>query len=546
MPLRLLVFPGLLALAGACVPETLGPPTPTPGAQSASPPGDTLDQGIPTGPAPLRLLTRAEYAATVKALLRIEDADEGLPSENQVVGFDNFASANAATPTHVEAYQRAAVRIADHAVEDLVGLTGCEENADCGHAFIADFGRKAFRRSLDPEEEVLLRSVYDDLASSQGHRAGVVGVLQAVLQSPQFLYRVETGPEEADQNILALNGPALATRLAYLLWNETPDEALLDQAEGGALSASEGLSAQARSMLSDPRAREGMENFYAQLLETKNFDSMTKAPQLYPRFAPDVALELRASLHAYMDHVLLDPSGGWSTLFAGDQVWATPRLANIYELPTPTSGALGPVSGGVKRTGGLLTQPALLALLAKPDRSGPIARGVFVLERLLCQHLQSPPPGTPIVPPEPVFDRTTRERFEQHTEDAECASCHQYIDPVGFLFEHYDGMGAWRDSENGFPVDASGALTQTEDPTLRGALDGAASLAERLSSADEVGRCMATQWFRYAMGRFETRSDFETIDAMTQSLLATDRFEEMLVTLVTSTSFTTRFSGAEP
>lgn len=540
------VLSAVLMASVACAPESLGPPS---GGSSPAPDADRVPApgtDIASGPAPLRLLTRAEYAQTVQALLGVEDADQGLPSENQVVGFDNFASANAATATHVEAYQRIAVRIAEQATDDLAALTGCDESASCAYTFIDRFGRRAFRRTLDPSEQNLLRSVYDDLASAQGHGPGLAGVVQTVLQSPQFLYRVETGPEEADRAPVALEGPALATRLAYLLWNEPPDPALLDQAEAGALGDAEALEVQARAMLNDPRARRGLENFYAQLLETKNFDSMTKAPNIYPRFAPDLALELRASLHAFMDHVLLDEEGGWSSLFQDDQIWASPRLAQIYDLPTPTSGVMDPVSGGADRSGGLLTQPALLALLAKPDRSGPIARGVFVLERLLCQTLQSPPPGTPIVPPEPVFDRTTRERFEQHTEDPDCASCHQYIDPVGFLFENYDGMGAWRDSENGFPVDASGALTQTEDPGLQGSLSGAEALADRLANADEVGRCMATQWFRYAMGRFETRADFETIDAMTESLLATDRFEEMLVTLVTSTSFTTRFSGGQP
>ncbi len=536
----------MLACLAACAPESLGPPI---GGSDSAPepsPAPAPNGDISARPSPLRLLTRAEYAQTVQAILGVAQADQGLPSENQVVGFDNFASANAATATHVEAYQRAAVRIAEQVTEDAGELTGCDESASCAYDFIDRFGRRAFRRTLGPSEQDLLRSVYDELASSQGHRAGLTGVVQAVLQSPQFLYRVETGPEPADQAPVLLDGPALATRLAYLLWNEPPDEPLLDQAEAGALSDEAALVAQARTMLQDPRARAGMENFYAQLLETKNFDSMTKAPNIYPRFSPEMALELRASLHAFMDHVLLEQEGGWSSLFQGDKVWATPQMAEIYGLPTPPGGVMDPVPAGAERSGGLLTQPALLALLAKPDRSGPIARGVFVLERLLCQTLQSPPPGTPIVPPEPVFDRTTRERFEQHTEDPNCASCHQYIDPVGFLFENFDGMGSWRDEENGFPVDASGALPRTKDPNIQGPLTGANALAERLAGAEEVGRCMATQWFRYAMGRFETRADFETIDAMTESLLESDRFEEMLVSLVTSTSFTTRFSGGEP
>jgi hypothetical protein len=492
-------------------------------------------------PAPLRLLTRAEYANTVEDLLGPErvsavGAVALIPAENEALGLDNIADAHLASAAHVDGYRAAAVRLAAAAVEG--GLVDCDSDATdaCGQRFIRTFGRRVFRRPLTEAEF----RVFDDLRLRVTTRAGfdvaMEAVVQAFLQSPQFLYRVEFDGTWTGDTV-RLDGHVLASRLSYLLWASAPDEALLDAAEAGRLDTADGIETEARRLLADPRAHRGAENFYRQLLGSQGFDTMNKDPDAYPGFEPALALDLRRSLHSFMDHVIFE--AGADALFASDQIWTTPRLSELYGLPQPAE-PFGPVRADPNRRRGLLTQPALMALLGKPDGSAPILRGVFVLERMFCRTPPPPPPDAPTVAPDPDPNATTRERFAQHTEDEACRSCHQYIDPVGFAFEHYDGIGRWRDFERDQPIDASGAITLTRDPSLAGPVQDGVDLSARLVEAREIRDCIATQWFRYGMGRAEVMTDRGALERMGQVLQDTGSFREMLVAMVRSEPFRSR------
>lgn len=510
-------------------PETMEPTPSNPG---------TID---PVGPAaPLRLLTRAEYDRTIRDLIGpIQDPSEGLPAENQALGFDNISSSHQASSSHVNAYQAAAVRLAV-GTSSQVNCTGPRDST-CARTFIETFGRRAFRRPLTQSERGLFQDLYDAMLPELGFDGAIEAVVQAFLQSPQFLYRVEfDGDLRGDR--VRLDGWVLASRLSYLLWASMPDDALLDAAERGDLDTPQGLEAQARRMLQDPRARDGAMNFYRQVLGSQGFGSLMKDQGVHPDYEPGVALELERSLHAFMDFVIFE--AGLGALFDSDRIYASQRLAELYGLPSPQS-EFGPVRADRSRRRGLLTQPALMSLLAKPDGSAPILRGVFVLDRIFCRAPPPPPPDVPTVAPDPDPDATTRERFAQHTEDEACASCHQYIDPVGFAFENYDGLGRWRDTENGRPVDASGAITLTDDPELAGPVANAVEMSQRLVSAREVPHCIARQWFRYGLGRGETESDVGTIERLGEVLADTGDFEEMLVAFVRSEPFRTRGVLAE-
>ncbi len=512
---------GIALILAGCVAE--GPRSPDQPAEADG----------PGAPAPLRLLTRAEYRNTIRDLLgpHFEDSTSRFPAENDALGLDNIATSHQASQSHVDAYREAAASLSAAAVER--GLGSCEGEG-CGASFLRSFGRRAFRRPPTDAELTRFEALYSRVEGLAGPSAATEAVVQAILQSPQFLYRVEFAGV-ADGERVRLDGYVRASRLSYLLWASMPDDALLDAAAAGALDTADGLEAEARRMFRDPKARAGAENFYRQWLETQAFETMSRDAEAYPGFQPALALELRRSLHAFVDHAIFE--GGADALFGSSEVWTTPELAALLDLPAP-EGNFGPVTAPERR--GLVTQPALMAALGKPDGSAPILRGVWVLERLLCRSFPPPPPDAPVVAPDPDPNATTRERFAQHTEDPACQGCHQFIDPVGFAFEHYDGIGRWRALERGRPVDASGAVTLAEDTKLLGPVEDAVDLAGRLASAREVRDCVARQWFRYGLGRAETRGDEAAIRRMGEALHETGEFEAMLAAFVRSDAFGTR------
>jgi hypothetical protein len=187
---------------------------------------------------------------------------------------------------------------------------------------------------------------------------------------------------------------------------------------------------------------------------------------------------------------------------------------------------------------GVLTQPGLMALLAYPDQSSPVARGVFVRERMLCQHLPPPPNDVVIEPPDPDPNATTRERFAQHTADAACSGCHSLIDPLGFGFEHYDAIGRFRTDENGLPVDASGSLGGIADASQVGDYEGAVELADKLLASTDFQECVAHQWTTFALGREPGEDDACAMQGIRQSFADSGGdLRELLVSIATSDSF---------
>jgi len=165
----------------------------------------------------------------------------------------------------------------------------------------------------------------------------------------------------------------------------------------------------------------------------------------------------------------------------------------------------------------MLTLPALLSTLAKPDESSPIYRGKFVREQLLCQQLPPPPPNVP-KPPDTMPGVSTRERFKQHEVDAACSSCHTLMDPIGLGFENYDAVGVFRTTDNGQPVDASGEVVNTED--MDGKFNGVPELGKKIAASAEVQACVARQWFRFFLSRFEQDADGCSMKALLDSFKA--------------------------
>jgi hypothetical protein len=487
-------------------------------------------------PTPLRRLSNEEYDHAVRDLVGDTTRPaEAFPPDDLVGGFESD-SLVPVTALHVERYVAAAEAVADEATRArLDAIAPCAQGeavAACGRRFVERFGRLAFRRRLDPAERDALVARHAERAARGGHAAGVRAVLAAVLASPKFLYRVEP----AAPGVRALSGEELATRLAFLLWTTTPDEALLDEAEAGRLATAEGVAAVARRMLADPRAASGARSFVRQWLGLRELATGSKDPALYPSYGPELRASMIEETLRFGAEASLGGGDVVRALFTSTSTFVDARLAKLYGLAEAPANGFARVSLPARERAGLLTQASVLAVTSGPEQPSPILRGKLVRERFLCQPIEPPPPGAAIAPPKADPSLTTKQRFERHRTDPGCTRCHELMDPIGFGLDHYDAIGAWRTKVGPFAVDAVGEIAGTAD--IDGAFDGAVELGARLAKSPTVRRCVATQWMRAALGRAEAKEDAASLDAAYRAFeRAGFDARELVVAIVSSDAF---------
>ena len=468
------------------------------------PPAQDCTESTGSGPIFARL-TRREYENTVVDLLGVSaEATGQFVPDGVVQGFETNAVAPV-TALHVQDYQSAAEAIAAAAAPVAVSSLACDVATlgaqACGAQFIAELGPRAFRRPLTAEESDGLAAVF---ASGETFDAGVRLVISAVLQSPDFLYRVERTQPEVETGRLRLDGYALASRLSYLIWNTMPDDELFELAAADMLSDADALAEQVDRMIDDPRGSRVFVDFHAQWLGIQSLPQLSKDPTLFPEVTPQVLASMQTGTAAFVDRVVRGGDARLETLLAARWGVVDASLAALYGvvLPTVPDPTLPPgffvAELPPAERAGLLTQVGVVAAHAKPDQTAPILRGVFTRDRVLCTPLPDPPADAP---PAPAVDPMVpvREQFEQHSADPACSACHNLIDEVGFAYEHYDAVGRYRTVDfGGNPIDAAGELTGTD---VDGPMADAVELAERLATSQQVQDCFATQWFRYVAAR---------------------------------------------
>ncbi|WP_437678359.1 DUF1592 domain-containing protein [Sorangium sp. So ce131] len=544
---RALRWPIGLLLLAACTGQFSDIPGQAGDGEATSP----LCTTIQPGESPLRRMTRVEYDSTLFDLL----GDDSHPArsfvaEEESLGFNNQAAALVVSPLLAEQYMQAAESIAERAVDKALGEAPSCRDAAAGAAcrdevaaFITSFGKRAFRRPLAADETAELVGLFEaGLALGEAPddaRTGLSLVLQAMLQSPHFLYRVEFGmPDPVDEGVVPLSSYEIASRLSYLLWGTMPDTVLFEAAERGALGTAEEVAAQARRLLDHPRAREAVKNFHRQWLGLAKIDDIVsdgKDLELYPDYSDALLPLFKAETEAFLDHAIFEENASVTTLFTASYSMMNRELAEFYGVEGgPKGDAFERVSLDPSQRAGFVTHAGLLSLYAKKDRSSPVHRGRWVRQSLLCQ---IPPPPPDNIPELPMKDttKTTREQFAQHVSDPGCKSCHTLLDPVGFGFEHYDALGRWRDKENGIPVDASGELTQTD---VDGPFDGAVELAHRLGDSEQVRACVVKQWFRFGHGRAEQSEDSCSLAQATEAFEASHyNIKALLVALTQTDAF---------
>lgn len=475
----------------------------------------------------LRRLTHTQYDNTVRDLLGDRTfPSKQFPPEDFIDGFQNQYEAQSISPMLADNYASAAEKLAAN-----------WEGADPGPQFVNQFGKRAFRRPLTLEEQARYTSLY-----KQGKAKLVI---EAMLQSPAFLFRAETAATPA------LRPYTRASRLAYLLWNTMPDEALIKSAEKGELNTAAGLEAVARRMLADPRAREATGEFIAQWFRFDSIVTMVKERRAFPLFTRELALAMTEETRRLADDLIWN-NQSFMEFYTANYTYLNADLAGLYKLPAPAdefTKVTLPESS--ERGGGVLGHASFLSLTAKPADTSITARGLFVREHILCQQVPQPPPG--VNTNLPVGDEGkplgNREKLQVHLVNPSCASCHNLIDPIGYGLEKFDGSGAWREKarvevpkynrreENKtveVPIDNSGWVTGIERSEFRSPRE----LGPILAANPQCQECVVKQYFRYAMGRHETAADRPVIERVASRFRQSGfRFQDMMIELVRFTEF---------
>jgi hypothetical protein len=325
--------------------------------------------------------------------------------------------------------------------------------------------------------------------------------------------------------------------MSYFLWNTMPDNELFDAAAEGRLATRDGIAVEAERMLADPRAIDAVDNQARLWLELDAIDSVSLDPATYPAF--DVSL--REAIHEETRLFARDAirGGTLGTLLTDRSAELGPEMAAVYGVVAAGPGER--VLLPAEERAGVLTRAAFLASRAHAIHPSPVKRGVFVLDRLLCSPPAPPPPGvdTQIPDDEPGAPVTNRERYEVHAERGNCVGCHKAIDGIGFGFEHYDSLGAWRDEDAGQPVDATGMFAVGDLADVP--FDGAIEASELLAGSRTVSDCVAESWIRYALGRSLVPEDEATVALLADAFDASGtRFEDLLLAIVESEAFRTR------
>jgi uncharacterized protein DUF1592/uncharacterized protein DUF1588/uncharacterized protein DUF1595/uncharacterized protein DUF1587/cellulose binding protein with CBM2 domain/uncharacterized protein DUF1585 len=457
----------------------------------------------------LRMLTRFEFDNTLRDLLYLNSQwGQSLPAEEVVHGFDNNADERAVGQLLTDKLLAAAEEAATQAVTTLSRHVSCAPGEECAKQFIQDFGLRAFRRPLTDAEKSRYQLLYTAVAAEEGtngYTEGIKAIITAMLQSPNFLYRTELGEHLGDGKY-KLSDYEVASELSYLFWGSMPDEELFAKAKAGALSSKpELLPTEARRMLASPRSRPMLDHFVSQWLDLGHINQAQK-DATFADFSPTIRAAMKAETTELFDYVVRDSSGRLPELFTSDYTFATDALATFYRLPSgPVTTSSAPASGlrmwELKSSGrgGILTHGSILASQATPQTSSPIRRGKLVRERLLCQPLPPPPPGLSVQLSPVSEGLPNRQRFQEHSTSAACASCHQLMDPIGFGFEQFDSVGRFAPQlPSGQPVDASGEVLSST--ATNGTFTGVDGLQQKLADSPDVHACFSLQWLRFGYG----------------------------------------------
>lgn len=458
--------------------------------------------GTASSAAPMRRLTAVQYRNTVLALFdgAIEPS-AAFPVTQTHKSYSNNPTSNVVSlPTAMdimEAAEDAATQVIDEI--DAVIVCGAMDDAACAASFVDDFGARAFRRPLEPDERAALVSLFESAAATDGFADGIGTVVAAVLQSPQFLYIVERGGTEIEPGVVPLLDHEIAARLSYLLWDSMPDTALFEAAAAGELQDPDVIEQHVDRMLADTaKSGPALERFVREWNHYDGVPVYDKDTDAHPQFTAELSASMDAELSRFVQGVLQSDEPTLARLLTSAATEVDAEMAAFYGVEAPASG-WGAVTLGPDR-GGVLTRAAVLAEHAHRNNTGPIFRGELVRTQFLCDEIPAPPADAMANAPEYPPNATERERSDILMNHMNCGGCHALMNPIGLGFEDYDAIGEWRDVDiDGSAIDNSGEIIAGPEE-LTGGFNGVAELQAKLAASDQVTACFADQLMQYTFG----------------------------------------------
>jgi cytochrome c553 len=399
------------------------------------------------------------------------------PPDDRSVGYERGTSISKAWD---EATTEGAIEVASYVTSHLQQLAGANPDSPESEAklrkFCTRFAQRAFRRPLAADQQWLY--IDRQFAKNSDRLSSVKRVVLLVLKSPRFLYRELGGGSD--------DGFDTASRISFAMWDSLPDRTLFKAAAAGQLASREQIVEQLQRMLPDLRTHSKLREFFLSWLKISQPRDLSKAPNAFPEFTPDVISDLRTSIELSLDDLLQSSAADYRTFLLSDDVYLNGRLAKIYDAKLPENSPFEKVDFEPSHRAGVLSHPYLLASLAYTSASSPIHRGVFLSRSVLGRVLRPPAQSVAPLPPEIHAELTTRERVALQTRPEACQGCHAMINPLGFTLENFDAIGRYRESDKNHPIDATGSyLTQSgEVKKFKGVKDLAAFLAASEESQD--------------------------------------------------------------
>jgi hypothetical protein len=494
-------------------------------------------------------LNRSEYNNTIRDLVGVDfQPAADFPADDVGNGFDNMAEVLSLPPLLMEKYLEAAEQIIEAAFASqtlrnklIIAPDSDQPDHDtAARQTLSRFVGRAFRRPVDDTELAPLWELYAaERDAGVGYPDSVAVPMIAALASPRFLFRIELDDfGDAPGEVRDLDQFELATRLSYMLWSSMPDDRLFELATDGRLSDSTVLASEVERMLADDKAEALLDNFVSQWLQLRSLNQIKPDPQRFPSFDESLRLAMIEETRQFARAIIRENRSILEFLDA-DYTYLNERLAKHYGMTGVTGDEFRKVSLDNSLRGGILTQASILTLTSNPTRTSPVKRGKWIMDNILG----TPPPPPPAGVPQLQEDEQTellgslRERMAQHRADPSCAICHKKMDALGFGFENFDAIGAWRDRDGRFEIDASGTLPGNQ------AFQGPTQLRQVLKNQrrDQFVGCLSEKLLTYALGRELQAYDRCAVDQIIECLEQDEyRFHSLVMGVVRSEPFLKR------
>ncbi|MEA2700856.1 MAG: hypothetical protein QOI66_5127 [Myxococcales bacterium] len=544
-------FAALLAIGVGCTgdigPNAGGPPgsmpTPPGGGGAGGTTVDPMNIGDPAA-GQLRRLNAAQFGRSLQDLLHGSAATpavvEDFPANSGLKAIG--ASTNSVTQLGVEQYETAINAAVDAAFADparRMAIVGCAPAAwddACAQMFLQNFGTSAWRRPLAADELArYMKLGQDETAAGATFADATKAMASALLQSPNFLYRVELGSAPlAGKNFSHYTGYETATRLSFLFWSTTPDTQLLSAAKSGSLDAPAGIAKEAQRLLSSPRAVDGLDELIDDVMGLDAVFLMAKDPKVYPQLTPTLRQAMRTEVLKMFEDVALTRDGDMMEVFDTNKTFVNQELGKLYGITATGTDFTAVQHAAEQPRAGLLTTAAILTVQDKVYQTSPTRRGAFVRRVLTCDHIPDPPAGvnTNIDPPAGGAPISRKQLLSSHVKDASCAVCHTMMDPVGLAFENFDGMSVYRTKdENGLAIDPSGMMDGKS-------FAGARELGTLLRQSTKARDCLTRNVYRFAMGHVENSYDDAQINKLSASFAAGgQKFKTLVMNMISGDGF---------